>query len=153
MKSVDIIHLQDNVSLFSVQTHTAKWFQRHFLLILCNSLFLCVATVCVSYQVKADGSKLNIYSDTARVGHNISTKSVGSKKRLNITDSYKYREGEFAWRTHKQPGMKSNYLEILKFWGTCTSLQYSHLLLLYTSSSPQFREKYYPFRSTKCFHD
>ncbi|XP_034087537.1 protein-glutamine gamma-glutamyltransferase 5-like [Gymnodraco acuticeps] len=48
---------------------------------------------CIDWLVKADGSKLNIFSDTARVGHNISTKSVGSKKRLNITDSYKYREG------------------------------------------------------------
>ncbi|KAL3058055.1 hypothetical protein OYC64_010271 [Pagothenia borchgrevinki] len=48
---------------------------------------------CIDWLVKADGSKLNIYSDTARVGHNISTKSVGSKKRLDITDSYKYREG------------------------------------------------------------
>uniref|UniRef100_A0A8C9ZUB1 Protein-glutamine gamma-glutamyltransferase 2 n=1 Tax=Sander lucioperca TaxID=283035 RepID=A0A8C9ZUB1_SANLU len=49
--------------------------------------------VCVSCQVKADGSKVNIFSDTARVGQNISTKSVGSNKRMNITDSYKYREG------------------------------------------------------------
>ncbi|KAI4827598.1 hypothetical protein KUCAC02_030983, partial [Chaenocephalus aceratus] len=48
---------------------------------------------CIDWMVKADGSKLNIYSDTARVGHNISTKSVGSRKRLSITDSYKYREG------------------------------------------------------------
>uniref|UniRef100_A0A8C9ZUF4 Protein-glutamine gamma-glutamyltransferase 2 n=1 Tax=Sander lucioperca TaxID=283035 RepID=A0A8C9ZUF4_SANLU len=45
------------------------------------------------YLVKADGSKVNIFSDTARVGQNISTKSVGSNKRMNITDSYKYREG------------------------------------------------------------
>ncbi|KAJ4940907.1 hypothetical protein JOQ06_027198 [Pogonophryne albipinna] len=48
---------------------------------------------CIDWLVKADGSKLNIFSETARVGHNISTKSVGSVKRLNITDSYKYREG------------------------------------------------------------
>ncbi|KAK1901567.1 Protein-glutamine gamma-glutamyltransferase 5 [Dissostichus eleginoides] len=48
---------------------------------------------CIDWLVKADGSKLNIFSDTVRVGHNISTKSVGSIKRLDITDSYKYREG------------------------------------------------------------
>ncbi|KAF3856825.1 hypothetical protein F7725_017548 [Dissostichus mawsoni] len=48
---------------------------------------------CIDWLVMADGSKLNIFSDTVRVGHNISTKSVGSTKRLDITDSYKYREG------------------------------------------------------------
>ncbi|XP_039654545.1 protein-glutamine gamma-glutamyltransferase 5-like [Perca fluviatilis] len=48
---------------------------------------------CIDWLVKADGSKVNIFSDTARVGQNISTKSVGSNKRMNITDSYKYREG------------------------------------------------------------
>ncbi|XP_054473771.1 protein-glutamine gamma-glutamyltransferase E-like [Anoplopoma fimbria] len=48
---------------------------------------------CIDWLVKADRSKVNIFSDTSRVGQNISTKSVGSNKRLNITDSYKYREG------------------------------------------------------------
>ncbi|XP_028430814.1 protein-glutamine gamma-glutamyltransferase 5-like [Perca flavescens] len=48
---------------------------------------------CIDWLVKADGSKVNIFSDTARVGQNISTKSVGSNKRMDITDSYKYREG------------------------------------------------------------
>lgn len=50
----------------------------------------------MSCQVKADGSKVCIYSDTRRVGQNISTKSVGSNKRMNITDSYKYKEGRFV---------------------------------------------------------
>ncbi|XP_034724646.1 protein-glutamine gamma-glutamyltransferase 5-like isoform X3 [Etheostoma cragini] len=48
---------------------------------------------CIDWLVKADGSKVKIFSDTARVGQNISTKAVGSNKRVNITDSYKYREG------------------------------------------------------------
>ncbi|XP_034724648.1 protein-glutamine gamma-glutamyltransferase 5-like [Etheostoma cragini] len=48
---------------------------------------------CIQWLVKADGSKVKIFSDTARVGQNISTKAVGSNKRVNITDSYKYREG------------------------------------------------------------
>ncbi|KAM7401597.1 hypothetical protein PAMP_016902 [Pampus punctatissimus] len=48
---------------------------------------------CVDWLVKADGSKVNIFSDTKRVGQNISTKSVGSNKRMDITDSYKQREG------------------------------------------------------------
>ncbi|XP_071778626.2 protein-glutamine gamma-glutamyltransferase E [Centroberyx gerrardi] len=48
---------------------------------------------CIDWLVKADGSKIKIYSDTKRVGQNISTKSVGSSKRWNITDTYKNREG------------------------------------------------------------
>lgn len=48
----------------------------------------------MSSQVKADKSKVKIFSDTERVGQNISTKSVGSNKRLNITNTYKYPEGE-----------------------------------------------------------
>ncbi|XP_056241279.1 protein-glutamine gamma-glutamyltransferase 2 [Seriola aureovittata] len=48
---------------------------------------------CVDWLVKADGSKVKIYSDTKRVGHNISTKSVGSNQRQDVTNNYKYREG------------------------------------------------------------
>ncbi|XP_070758523.1 protein-glutamine gamma-glutamyltransferase E-like [Enoplosus armatus] len=48
---------------------------------------------CVDWLVKADGSHVNIWSESNRVGQNISTKSVGSTKRLNITDAYKHREG------------------------------------------------------------
>lgn len=47
-------------------------------------------------KVKADGTLVNIWTDSKRVGHNISTKSVGSDKRNNITDSYKHREGEWG---------------------------------------------------------
>ncbi|KAK9529613.1 hypothetical protein VZT92_013693 [Zoarces viviparus] len=42
---------------------------------------------------KADGSMVKISSDTSNVGHNISTKAVGSNKRNNITDNYKHKEG------------------------------------------------------------
>ncbi|XP_053171596.1 protein-glutamine gamma-glutamyltransferase 5-like [Scomber japonicus] len=48
---------------------------------------------CIDWLVLRDGSKQKITSDTKRVGQNISTKSVGSNKRMNITDSYKHREG------------------------------------------------------------
>ncbi|XP_029006477.1 protein-glutamine gamma-glutamyltransferase 2 [Betta splendens] len=48
---------------------------------------------CIDWLVKADGSKVNIFSDTKRVGQNISTKAVGSNKRVDITDTYKYPEG------------------------------------------------------------
>lgn len=47
-------------------------------------------------QVKADGTKKKIWADTKRVGQNISTKSVGSNKRNNITSSYKHEEGGFT---------------------------------------------------------
>lgn len=47
----------------------------------------------IDWLVKADGSKVQIVSDTKRVGQNISTKSVGSDKRMNITDNYKQIEG------------------------------------------------------------
>ncbi|KAM8756255.1 protein-glutamine gamma-glutamyltransferase E [Acanthopagrus schlegelii] len=48
---------------------------------------------CVDWLVKADGTKVKIWSDTGKVGQNISTKSVGSDKRNNITSSYKHEEG------------------------------------------------------------
>ncbi|KAM4741223.1 protein-glutamine gamma-glutamyltransferase E-like [Anableps anableps] len=48
---------------------------------------------CVTWLVKRDGSKVNIHSDKNRIGQNISTKSIGTSKRMNITDSYKQREG------------------------------------------------------------
>nr|XP_020476856.1 protein-glutamine gamma-glutamyltransferase 2-like isoform X2 [Monopterus albus] len=47
----------------------------------------------IDWLIKADGSKVNIFIDAVSVGQNISTKSVGSNKRMNITDTYKYREG------------------------------------------------------------
>ncbi|XP_076604865.1 protein-glutamine gamma-glutamyltransferase 5-like [Chaetodon auriga] len=48
---------------------------------------------CIDWLVKADGSMVKIWSDTKKVGQNISTKSIGSTRRLDITDSYKHKEG------------------------------------------------------------
>ncbi|MEQ2198235.1 Protein-glutamine gamma-glutamyltransferase 2, partial [Xenoophorus captivus] len=56
-------------------------------------VFAAVNADCISWLVKRDGSMVNIHSDTSRIGQNISTKSVGSTKRMNITDSYKHTEG------------------------------------------------------------
>uniref|UniRef100_A0A674MLG2 Protein-glutamine gamma-glutamyltransferase 2 n=1 Tax=Takifugu rubripes TaxID=31033 RepID=A0A674MLG2_TAKRU len=60
-------------------------------------VFAAVNADCVDWLVKADGSHVNIWADTKRVGHNISTKSVGSDKRRNITDTYKHGEGASRW--------------------------------------------------------
>uniref|UniRef100_A0A7N6FHS6 Protein-glutamine gamma-glutamyltransferase 2 n=1 Tax=Anabas testudineus TaxID=64144 RepID=A0A7N6FHS6_ANATE len=51
---------------------------------------------CVDWLIKADGSKVKISSNTSSVGQNISTKSVGSNKRMNITDTYKYPEDKMS---------------------------------------------------------
>uniref|UniRef100_A0A3Q3AVZ2 Protein-glutamine gamma-glutamyltransferase 2 n=1 Tax=Kryptolebias marmoratus TaxID=37003 RepID=A0A3Q3AVZ2_KRYMA len=48
---------------------------------------------CVYWLIKRNGTKDKIFSDESKVGQNISTKSLGSDKRLNITDAYKQREG------------------------------------------------------------
>ncbi|TMS19085.1 Protein-glutamine gamma-glutamyltransferase E [Larimichthys crocea] len=48
---------------------------------------------CVDWLVKADGSKITIWTDTQRVGQNISTKGVGTNDRMIITKNYKYKEG------------------------------------------------------------
>ncbi|KAK7915681.1 hypothetical protein WMY93_011442 [Mugilogobius chulae] len=45
-------------------------------------------------MVRKDGSKVQIYSDSKRVGQNISTKSLGSDKRWNITSYYKPQKEE-----------------------------------------------------------
>ncbi|XP_036007580.1 protein-glutamine gamma-glutamyltransferase E [Fundulus heteroclitus] len=47
----------------------------------------------VYWLVKPDGTKLKIFSDTDTVGQYISTKSVGSYKRMDLTDAYKHKEG------------------------------------------------------------
>uniref|UniRef100_A0A8C6WI55 Protein-glutamine gamma-glutamyltransferase 2 n=1 Tax=Neogobius melanostomus TaxID=47308 RepID=A0A8C6WI55_9GOBI len=46
---------------------------------------------CIDYL---DGSKKTISTDSRRVGQNISTKSVGSNKRWDITSHYKHKEGQ-----------------------------------------------------------
>ncbi len=58
-----------------------------------------IVCVCAFRQCKEDGTMVKIWSDTKRVGQNISTKAVGSDKRLDITDTYKHKEGGFTWQT------------------------------------------------------
>ncbi|XP_041748907.2 protein-glutamine gamma-glutamyltransferase 2-like [Coregonus clupeaformis] len=53
----------------------------------------------VTWMVFADGSKKKILTDTGSVGQNISTKAVGSDKRVDITANYKYAEGTKKERT------------------------------------------------------
>ncbi|KAK6320866.1 hypothetical protein J4Q44_G00078420 [Coregonus suidteri] len=53
----------------------------------------------VTWMVFADGSKKKILTDTGSVGQNISTKAVGSDKRVDITANYKYAEGTEKERT------------------------------------------------------
>ncbi|KAM3622381.1 uncharacterized protein V6R79_024014 [Siganus canaliculatus] len=48
---------------------------------------------CVDWLIKRDGSKVKISTDSKRVGQYISTKAVGSNRRMDITNTYKYREG------------------------------------------------------------
>ncbi|XP_029548828.1 protein-glutamine gamma-glutamyltransferase 2-like [Salmo trutta] len=47
----------------------------------------------VTWMVFADGSKKKISTDSVSVGQNISTKAVGSDKRVDITANYKHAEG------------------------------------------------------------
>uniref|UniRef100_A0A3B4FV34 Protein-glutamine gamma-glutamyltransferase 2 n=1 Tax=Pundamilia nyererei TaxID=303518 RepID=A0A3B4FV34_9CICH len=49
---------------------------------------------CIDWLCKADGTMMKMLSDTKSVGQNISTKTVGSNTRLDITDKYKYKEGD-----------------------------------------------------------
>lgn len=53
----------------------------------------------VEWLVKADGSKSRISTNKDTVGKYISTKAIGSKKREDITDNYKHKEGSKAERT------------------------------------------------------
>ncbi|XP_019716012.1 protein-glutamine gamma-glutamyltransferase E [Hippocampus comes] len=48
---------------------------------------------CVDWLTKADGTDVKMSSDTKRVGKSVSTKAVGYNKRLDITRTYKHREG------------------------------------------------------------
>ncbi|XP_072239324.1 protein-glutamine gamma-glutamyltransferase E-like [Leuresthes tenuis] len=52
----------------------------------------------ITWLVKTDGSKVKVYSDPSAIGQNTSTKSVGSNKRLDVTNTYKYREGSLLER-------------------------------------------------------
>ncbi|KAM9860259.1 protein-glutamine gamma-glutamyltransferase E-like isoform 2-T2 [Aulostomus maculatus] len=48
---------------------------------------------CIDWLIKADGTKVVMSSDTKRVGKKISTKSIGSDERFDITHNYKHKEG------------------------------------------------------------
>ncbi|KAI4886614.1 hypothetical protein NFI96_012735, partial [Prochilodus magdalenae] len=52
----------------------------------------------VTWIVRSDSSKEKIRTDTSSVGQFISTKAVGSDKRLDITNQYKYPEGSKSER-------------------------------------------------------
>lgn len=60
----------------------------------------------VSWLVMANGSKKRIQSDTKAVGQSISTKAVGSNKRQDITDNYKYTEGSEKERAAYEEAVK-----------------------------------------------
>uniref|UniRef100_A0A3B5QVZ1 Protein-glutamine gamma-glutamyltransferase 2 n=1 Tax=Xiphophorus maculatus TaxID=8083 RepID=A0A3B5QVZ1_XIPMA len=55
---------------------------------------------CITWLVKRDGSMVNIETDSIKIGQNISTKSVGTNDRMNITDSYKQKEVAESKRLH-----------------------------------------------------
>ncbi|XP_039465573.1 protein-glutamine gamma-glutamyltransferase 2-like [Oreochromis aureus] len=63
----------------------------------------------VKWMISPDGSKKKMYTDTRSVGQKISTKAVGSWKRVDITDSYKHKEGTSAERAifHRAVRMNS----------------------------------------------
>ncbi|XP_026162493.1 protein-glutamine gamma-glutamyltransferase 2 isoform X1 [Mastacembelus armatus] len=63
---------------------------------------------CIDWLVKADGSEVKIFCDSHRVGQNISTKYVGANKRMDITHTYKYREGSEEERAAFKHGVSSN---------------------------------------------
>uniref|UniRef100_A0AAQ5YGS0 Transglutaminase-like domain-containing protein n=2 Tax=Amphiprion ocellaris TaxID=80972 RepID=A0AAQ5YGS0_AMPOC len=56
-------------------------------------IFAEVNADCVYYMSTESGEMLKVDSDTKRVGKKISTKAVGSRRRQNITKSYKHKEG------------------------------------------------------------
>ncbi|XP_035986258.1 protein-glutamine gamma-glutamyltransferase 6 [Fundulus heteroclitus] len=54
---------------------------------------------CITWLVKRDRSKVKIHSEDHRIGQSISTKAIGTSKRMDITDSYKQKEGTKQERT------------------------------------------------------
>uniref|UniRef100_A0A3Q2QI65 Protein-glutamine gamma-glutamyltransferase 2 n=1 Tax=Fundulus heteroclitus TaxID=8078 RepID=A0A3Q2QI65_FUNHE len=47
---------------------------------------------CITWLVKRDGSQVKIHSEDHRIGQSISTKAIGTSKRMDITNSYKQKE-------------------------------------------------------------
>uniref|UniRef100_A0AAQ5WY73 Uncharacterized protein n=1 Tax=Amphiprion ocellaris TaxID=80972 RepID=A0AAQ5WY73_AMPOC len=63
------------------------------------------------------GEMLKVDSDTKRVGKKISTKAVGSRRRQNITKSYKHKEGISHSVVHAVPQWKSLCLiQFIALW-------------------------------------
>uniref|UniRef100_A0A8C6WHX8 protein-glutamine gamma-glutamyltransferase n=1 Tax=Neogobius melanostomus TaxID=47308 RepID=A0A8C6WHX8_9GOBI len=73
---------------------------------------------CNDYLVFKNGSKKTISTDSRRVGQNISTKSVGSNKRWDITSHYKHTEGQ-AHRIKYRPQVKKNKLSLTRLSFAC----------------------------------
>ncbi|KAM3621590.1 uncharacterized protein V6R79_013232 [Siganus canaliculatus] len=67
---------------------------------------------CVDWLLKADGSKVAVMTDSHRVGKNISTKSVGSDKRLDITKTYKHEEGSEKERSVFKYAVTRDYSKV-----------------------------------------
>ncbi|XP_029282741.1 protein-glutamine gamma-glutamyltransferase 5-like [Cottoperca gobio] len=67
---------------------------------------------CSDWLLYADGSKKKIFSDTSRVGQNTSTKAVGSKTRVDITNTYKHKEGTEKERTVFDYAVTRDYSKI-----------------------------------------
>ncbi|XP_065130868.1 protein-glutamine gamma-glutamyltransferase 2 [Paramisgurnus dabryanus] len=60
----------------------------------------------VSWLIMANGSKKKIQTDTKTVGQSISTKAIGTNKRQDITENYKYTEGSVNERSAYDEAVK-----------------------------------------------
>lgn len=56
----------------------------------------------IYWQRNIDGTFSQIYSEKKTVGHNISTKAVGSEERSDITHLYKHPEGILKQNAHAE---------------------------------------------------
>ncbi|KAM7006492.1 protein-glutamine gamma-glutamyltransferase 5 [Tautogolabrus adspersus] len=80
----------------------------------CPFVFAEVNSDVVDWLVKPDGSLEKIEADTKTVGKNISTKAVGSDERVDITDTYKAKEGSRAERTVFRKAVFRHYKNLNK---------------------------------------
>ncbi|XP_029948607.1 protein-glutamine gamma-glutamyltransferase E [Salarias fasciatus] len=66
---------------------------------------------CIDWLVFGEGENaiMKVFSDTKRVGQNISTKTVGSKHRRDVTDTYKFKEGTAKEREVFRYAMTRDY--------------------------------------------
>nr|XP_004573978.2 protein-glutamine gamma-glutamyltransferase 2-like [Maylandia zebra] len=65
----------------------------------------------VKWMISTNGSKKKMYTDSMSVGQSISTKAVDSWKRVDITDSYKHREGSAEERAIFKRAVRMNSKE------------------------------------------